>query len=129
LCQKGLWKLLQKHDLMKEVWPDAIVEEANLARNIWTLRKALGDGNGADMYMETIPKLGYRFVARVTELPALENGSGIQRTPEKPIVKAEEDDKPRKLPLATLSAINHRRWVPVPERRRHGSRSSDPQHR
>ncbi len=106
-------RLVEKEDLMKQVWPDAIVEEANLARNVWTLRKALGDGSGADIYIETIPKLGYRFVARVTELPGLENWSGIQGPPEKPIVNAEEDDKPRKLPLATLSAVNHRRWVPV----------------
>ena len=62
-------RLVKKDDLMKQVWPDAIVEEANLARNVWALRKALGDGNGAPAYIETIPKLGYRFVGPVTELP------------------------------------------------------------
>jgi len=39
-------RVVQKDDLLKQVWPDTIVEEANLARNIWTLRKVLADGNG-----------------------------------------------------------------------------------
>src|SRR5262245_9191162 len=62
--------VVRKDDLMSQVWPDAVVEEANLARNVWTLRKALGDDNGEAKYIETIPKLGYRFVASVTELTA-----------------------------------------------------------
>ena len=61
--------LVQKDELMKQVWADTIVEEANLARNIWTLRKALGDDEGEHRYIETVSKLGYRFVAAVTELP------------------------------------------------------------
>src|SRR5262245_51071236 len=72
-------RLVQKDDLIKQVWPDAIVEEANLARNIWALRKALGDGNGEGTYIETIPKVGYRFIAPVTELPAETDGVAIQR--------------------------------------------------
>src|SRR5215467_14863485 len=59
--------LVEKDELMKQVWADASVEEANLARNIWTLRKALREGEGRH-YIETVPKLGYRFVAPVTEL-------------------------------------------------------------
>jgi len=59
--------VVKKDDLMSQVWPDSVVEEANLARNVWTLRKALGDMDGEPKYIETIPKLGYRFVAPVTE--------------------------------------------------------------
>src|SRR5262249_50981798 len=72
-------RLVQKDDLIKQVWPDAIVEEANLARNIWAIRKALGDGNGESTYIETIPKVGYRFIAPVTELPVETDGVVIQR--------------------------------------------------
>src|SRR5262252_904840 len=60
--------LVEKDELMKQVWADAAVEEANLARNIWTLRKALGDGENGHRYIETVPKLGYRFVAPVREV-------------------------------------------------------------
>src|SRR6185503_1988760 len=58
--------VLDKEELMKEVWPDSFVEENNLAQNISTLRKVLGAG-GAKL-IETVPKRGYRFVADVTEV-------------------------------------------------------------
>jgi DNA-binding winged helix-turn-helix (wHTH) protein/tetratricopeptide (TPR) repeat protein len=59
-------RLVEKDELMRVVWPDAIVEEANLANNISILRKALGE-NGQH-FIETAPKRGYRFVAPVNEL-------------------------------------------------------------
>jgi DNA-binding winged helix-turn-helix (wHTH) protein/Tol biopolymer transport system component len=53
--------VVEKDELMKTLWPDSFVEESNLTQNIYTLRKALGDGD----YIETIPRRGYRFVADV----------------------------------------------------------------
>jgi Tol biopolymer transport system component/DNA-binding winged helix-turn-helix (wHTH) protein len=67
-------RVVRKNDLMTQVWPDAVVEEANLARHVWALRKALGDDNTRPAYIETVSKLGYRFVAPVTELPLAING-------------------------------------------------------
>jgi DNA-binding winged helix-turn-helix (wHTH) protein/TolB-like protein/Tfp pilus assembly protein PilF len=58
--------LLEKDELMRLVWPDAIVEEANLANNISILRKTLSE-NG-ERFIETVPKRGYRFVAQVSEV-------------------------------------------------------------
>ena len=60
--------LLDKEELMKALWSDSFVEEANLSYNVFTLRKALGEGNGGQTYVETIPKRGYRFVANVREV-------------------------------------------------------------
>jgi pimeloyl-ACP methyl ester carboxylesterase/DNA-binding winged helix-turn-helix (wHTH) protein/class 3 adenylate cyclase len=57
--------VLDKEELMKEVWPDSFVEENNLAQNISTLRKVLG--TGGVKFIETVPKRGYRFVAEVSE--------------------------------------------------------------
>ena len=86
LVQSG-GRLVEKHELIKQVWPDAVVEEANLARNVWALRKALGDGDEGHVYIETIPTVGYRFVAPVTK-PSVEADSlGI-----------EEKDGPRRIP-------------------------------
>jgi DNA-binding winged helix-turn-helix (wHTH) protein/TolB-like protein/Flp pilus assembly protein TadD len=59
--------LLSKDEVMKIVWPDATVEEANLTKNISTLRKALGQTPEGNQYIETIPWHGYRFVANVRE--------------------------------------------------------------
>jgi DNA-binding winged helix-turn-helix (wHTH) protein/tetratricopeptide (TPR) repeat protein len=61
-------KLVPKDDLMSRLWPDTFVEEVTLARYISDLRKALGDNSG-QKYIETVSKRGYRFVAKVTELP------------------------------------------------------------
>ena len=60
--------LVDKDDLMKRVWPDAFVEEGNLNKNIFVLRKLLGLWNGGQEYIETVPKRGYRFVAPVNEV-------------------------------------------------------------
>ena len=61
--------LVEKEELMRNVWPDAFVEEANITQHVSTIRKALGDGTDDHRYIETVPRLGYRFVANVRELP------------------------------------------------------------
>jgi TolB-like protein/Flp pilus assembly protein TadD len=58
-------RLVYKDALMSCLWPDAFVEEATLARNISDLRKALGESPSDARYIETVPKSGYRFVAKV----------------------------------------------------------------
>ncbi len=58
-------QLLEKDDLLKEVWPDTFVEEANLTQYIFTLRRALGDERSGPRYIETVSRRGYRFVADV----------------------------------------------------------------
>lgn len=58
-------QVLEKKEIMDQIWPDTFVEEATLAQNIFTLRKALGENATGVQYIETIPKRGYRFVADV----------------------------------------------------------------
>jgi adenylate cyclase len=60
--------LVTKTVLLESVWPDAFVEEANLSVNIAILRKVLGRNAGGQHYIETIPKRGYRFIAKVLEV-------------------------------------------------------------
>lgn len=60
-------RLVEKDKLMKLVWPDSFVEESNLTNNISTLRKTLGEGESGANYIETIPRIGYRFTAPVRE--------------------------------------------------------------
>ena len=61
-------RLVEKDELMQRVWPDAFVEEGNLNKNIFLLRKLLGEWSGGREYIETVPKRGYRFVAPVEEV-------------------------------------------------------------
>ena len=58
-------QVVEKEQLLREVWPDIFVEEGILSHNIHGLRKALGDDSSEPRYIETIPKRGYRFVAPV----------------------------------------------------------------
>ena len=51
---------------MAALWPDTIVEEANLAFQISALRKVLDDGGNGESLIQTVPTRGYRFVAPVT---------------------------------------------------------------
>ena len=59
--------LVSKQDLMTAVWPETSVEENNLDRNISTLRKALGEQSNGRPFIETVTRVGYRFLAPVTE--------------------------------------------------------------
>ena len=65
--------VLHKNELMMRLWPDSFVEESSLTQNISLLRKALSEG-GEQQFIETVPKLGYRFVAPVTVVEV--NGDG-----------------------------------------------------
>lgn len=60
--------LVEKDTLINQVWPDVFVEEGNLNKNIFFLRKALGESEGGGEYIETVPKRGYRFIAPVSEV-------------------------------------------------------------
>jgi DNA-binding winged helix-turn-helix (wHTH) protein/TolB-like protein/Tfp pilus assembly protein PilF len=65
-------RLTTKEELMRKVWPDSFVEEANLTVHISALRKQLGESQAGGPYIETVPKKGYRFAVPVTELRANE---------------------------------------------------------
>ncbi|MGI8786672.1 MAG: winged helix-turn-helix domain-containing tetratricopeptide repeat protein [Pyrinomonadaceae bacterium] len=60
--------LVEKDELLKLVWADSFVEEANVARIVHTLRKVLGEDENGNKYIETVAKKGYRFVAEVTQI-------------------------------------------------------------
>jgi Tol biopolymer transport system component/DNA-binding winged helix-turn-helix (wHTH) protein len=72
--------VLTKEHLIRTLWPDSFVEENNLTQHISALRRALRsfsnptktalDGAPPDdvAYIETVPKLGYRFVCDVQEI-------------------------------------------------------------
>ena len=57
--------VLTKDELIGTLWPDTFVEENNLTQQISALRRALGS---EQEYIETVPKLGYRFISEVREV-------------------------------------------------------------
>ncbi len=57
-------EIVEREQLMREVWADTFVEEGNLSVNISFLRKTLGKD-----LIETIPRRGYRFTANTQLVP------------------------------------------------------------
>lgn len=61
-------ELVTKDALLSSVWPDTFVDESNVARTVSTLRKNLGLQESGSDFIETLPKLGYRFIAPVRKV-------------------------------------------------------------
>ena len=76
-------KVLEKDELMSAIWPDTIVEENNLNKNISVLRQVLGENPGAHRFIVTVPGKGYKFVADVRTI-------SVEKIPET------SDSKPRR---------------------------------
>lgn len=58
-------RLVEKETLINAIWPDTAIGESTLSQNIFTVRKALGQTQGGHLYIETVPRHGYRFVEPV----------------------------------------------------------------
>src|SRR5215218_9350146 len=61
-------RIVGKDELMKKVWSDTFVEEANLTVNISALRKVLNEDSHRPQFIETIPKLGFLFIVPVNNV-------------------------------------------------------------
>src|SRR5579863_5342783 len=94
-------EVVTKDDLMKEVWPDTFVEETNLSRNIFLLRKALGESPQDHRYILTVPGRGYRLAESVRLIPEREV-SMISATQTRLQVQVDES-KPRNWPAFALA--------------------------
>jgi DNA-binding winged helix-turn-helix (wHTH) protein/TolB-like protein/Tfp pilus assembly protein PilF len=110
---------LEKDRLMEIVWPDSIVEEANLPQNISTLRKALGETPNERKYITTISGKGYKFAADVKELGG-ETEVVLERYSKATLIVEEQDEEKREsnrsreaksLPAPELPA--HFRWSSI----------------
>jgi DNA-binding winged helix-turn-helix (wHTH) protein/TolB-like protein len=97
-------KLLERETLMQAVWADTFVEDANLTVAISHLRKALAQNGETTEYIETIPRVGYRFLADVHEVhedprPVLIEKHTLSRT----IIEEEEVPDEEILPVPLTS--------------------------
>lgn len=82
--------VVSKDELMAALWPRGFVHESNLTKHIWLIRRALGAGDDDARFIETVPKLGYRFVAPVQKVSAQGNGN---------------DDAPPTIPMPATADI------------------------
>ncbi|HYK35828.1 winged helix-turn-helix domain-containing protein [Alloacidobacterium sp.] len=91
--------LVNRDELMQEIWPDSFVEEINLTVNISLLRKVLGEQPDGRQYIATVPKKGYRFDAAVRQSSTTSDKADTSDTPGLP----EQENLP---PLPSQSAGN-----------------------
>jgi DNA-binding winged helix-turn-helix (wHTH) protein len=111
-------QVMNRESLIKALWPDTVVEEANLNVHISALRKALAERSGEQHYIETLPRLGYRFIAPVTEV----NGTATNSSLPQVLVENGAGDLNRKVvarasDLATADGHSQSwapRWLAIP---------------
>jgi TolB-like protein/DNA-binding winged helix-turn-helix (wHTH) protein len=104
-------EIITREELRKLLWPaDVFVDfDQGLNKSILKLREALGDSPGSPRYIETIPRIGYRFVAPVI--------AGV--VPQNPTIQADavppEVDAPAGLPSlpSEPNRIRRRTWFAI----------------
>jgi len=98
-------RAVSKEELLREIWEDVAVTDNALTRVVAQLRKALGDDAKVARYVETIPTLGYRFVAEVTVVAKGHENGGLE--PKLPTVAGAPPELPGSVP------IRQRTWAKV----------------
>ncbi len=94
-------EIVSKDDLMKEVWPNTFVDEANISRQIFMLRKALGESPQDHEYIVTVPGRGYRLAQAVRLVPA-------PAPPEMP--RSESSSDVVDIPKLEVNGSKRKRW-------------------
>lgn len=60
-------RVVARQELIDAVWKDAFVTDTSLAEAVSSLRQALGDDPQQPLYIQTLHRRGYRFVAPLLE--------------------------------------------------------------
>lgn len=69
-------EVVTRDQIFEKVWGNIVVTDDSLSRCISELRNALGDKRASPRYLKTIPKVGYRLVGSVEEVPKANSASG-----------------------------------------------------
>jgi DNA-binding winged helix-turn-helix (wHTH) protein/TolB-like protein len=108
-------KLVERDELMNTVWSDAFVEDSNLTVTISMLRKVLEQTSEGEKYIETVPRLGYRFVAEVREVTGEGTVIALERRAQAQIVIEEtaRDDSTQQaiIPKAKWLELPQTKWL------------------
>jgi DNA-binding winged helix-turn-helix (wHTH) protein/tetratricopeptide (TPR) repeat protein/TolB-like protein len=116
LLVENAGEIVSRQQIVDTVWPDVVVEDTSIAKNISVLRKAIRDECGEDP-IRTIPKVGYQFVMPVSITAARHVDSpvaGESAPSEAPQLEMPSVALPAALPVAKPSskpANRLRRWL------------------
>ena len=96
--------LIKKQDMLDDLWPNVIVTENTLSHCIDEVRQALEDNAQDPIFIRTIPRLGFKFIADIKELKADENSTVN--------VEPEVNNKERKI-NTFLTRIRQKKQTPL----------------
>jgi len=99
-------RIVEKEDLMTAIWADSFVEEGNLKFTVNQLRKALGDNAHNPLYIETIPRRGYRFIAEIEEIP-FEDETNLDSRFKPALISQNDFDRDEIKPWRGLQALKN----------------------
>ena len=103
--------LLEKDQLLADLWPGLVVEENNLTQVVSSLRRLLGETRGENRYLLTETGRGYRFVAEVALVPAPESSAdGGTAAPQRTIFRLHRARYVALIALAGAAVIAYA-WV------------------
>jgi len=108
-------EVMTKEELMMDLWPDTVVEEGNLNRNVSTLRKTLGESPDKHEFIVTVPGSGYRFVAGVREIweDSDEVTKPLDRISQSEVSPGLQSLGGPKIPLATVTPVSPEGFRPA----------------
>jgi DNA-binding winged helix-turn-helix (wHTH) protein/TolB-like protein/thioredoxin-like negative regulator of GroEL len=99
-------RMMERDEIIRAVWADAFVEDANLTVAISQLRKALSRNDGTGEYIQTVPRVGYRFVADVREIyeplvPLIVEKHTVSRT----VIEEEDTADPEPVSVTNIQPV------------------------
>src|SRR5437762_8313949 len=82
-------RLVTQDELLEAVWPGTYVQPEILRKYILDIRKALGDPIKSPLFIETLPKRGYQFIAAVKRETSARLDSAVPVTASRPLIGRE----------------------------------------
>lgn len=101
LLVKNQGEIVEKQEILNQVWADSFVEESNLVVHISALRRILGERRGERKFIETVSGRGYSFVFPVEEIRLHEKPSAAEKRSRK-LSETAAPDFDSSVPLAVL---------------------------
>ncbi len=118
LLLENAGQMVTREQLRQHLWPsDTFVDfDHSLNSAVMKLREALGDSADKPLYIETIPKKGYRFVAPVSHPADTQNGGASSQStagPELPVYNTREQSNGGiEVPTKASDEKPRRQWLP-----------------
>src|SRR5688572_9978849 len=99
-------EVVSRDELRQQIWPTGTFVDFERGLNfaIAHIRAALGDSAGTPLYIETLPKRGYRFIAPITSDPAVETVKTVTTGATVPIVPS-ESRRTRRVMFAAAAVV------------------------